>query len=204
MSPVEKVAEFANKMLIEHAEKANLVHEFKKDRLSTSQIAFKQVLAKIRANGNCSQGDIEEISDLLHNEWLKRNKIRASVEQRLLFKVLTSQSVEINGSGRLQKQVTVDSAGNETVIYKEKGVDVQIAVDITAQSYIDPAVEIYLLSSDSDLIPAINHSRKNKLNIIYIATEMRVTKSLRYSCNKFVVLSKENILEVFKNKTPIE
>lgn len=102
--------------------------------------------------------------------------------QRDLFNVLRKQKIEINLSGRIQK---LDGT------YKEKGVDVALASDIVGFSYEDADTEVFVLSSDTDLVPAIQKSRKRKTIVNYIAFDSLVVNSIRYICNKVFVIELE-------------
>jgi uncharacterized LabA/DUF88 family protein len=108
--------------------------------------------------------------------------------QRKLFNALREQHIEINTVGKIQQQKIQSADGTELLVFKEKGVDVQIAVDITALSYTDTAAEIFLFSSDSDLVPAVKHARKNNSTLHYICTENYITKALAYSANSMRVV----------------
>jgi uncharacterized LabA/DUF88 family protein len=56
--------------------------------------------------------------------------------------------------------------------FVEKGVDVRIAIDLVVGALEDMYDEAYVLSSDSDLVPAIEHiTRKTDKKVHYIAFE---------------------------------
>ncbi len=113
--------------------------------------------------------------------------------QRRLFSVLQKQNIEINLSGRIQ---------NFDGVYKEKGVDVAIAVDMIDFGLTDKTIEIYLWSNDSDLVPAIKRLRLKKIKVNYIAAHDNITKSILFNCNKTFILVKESIKKSFANKNP--
>jgi uncharacterized LabA/DUF88 family protein len=125
--------------------------------------------------------------------------------QRNLFNTLRLQNIEINITGKLQRNL-VEENNIKKWIYREKGVDVQMAVDITALSYTNKEAEIFLFSSDSDLLPAIDHAKSNGLNVNYICTDIKIVKSISFSCGKMYVVRKEEILKnIYKEiKTPAE
>ncbi len=54
-------------------------------------------------------------------------------------------------------------------VYAEKGVDVQIAVDLAVGAVKDRFDVAYLISSDSDLVPAVNVATKESKKVIYVA-----------------------------------
>lgn len=57
---------------------------------------------------------------------------------------------------------------NTEGVYHEKGVDVRIAVDLVAGAYEDQYDTAILVSSDSDLLPALEKVRSKKKKIIYV------------------------------------
>ena len=56
--------------------------------------------------------------------------------------------------------------------YHEKGVDVQIAVDMVRGAIKNEYDVCYLISSDTDLLPAIKDARTNGKKIIYVALKI--------------------------------
>jgi uncharacterized LabA/DUF88 family protein len=120
--------------------------------------------------------------------------------QRKLFNSLQKQHITINTVGKIQQQITIGKNDEEVLVFKEKGVDVQIAVDITALSYTDTNAEIYLFSSDSDLVPAVKHARKNNSSVFYICTEEYITKALAYSANAMRVVRATDIQKALQIK----
>ncbi len=53
-------------------------------------------------------------------------------------------------------------------IYHEKGVDVKIAVDMLAATYENLCDTICLVSSDTDLIPAVHKAREKGREVVYV------------------------------------
>lgn len=74
--------------------------------------------------------------------------------------------------------------------YQEKGVDVQIAVDMVDFAADDMYDTCYLLSSDTDLIPAIRASQKRGKKIIYVGFEGNLSIALRRVCSETVILNR--------------
>lgn len=113
--------------------------------------------------------------------------------QRKLRNTLINQGYEfiIAGNVRAQK---VDSK----VVFREKGVDVKIAVDLVSLAC-DKKLDIAILcSSDSDLQPAVAELRKRKIEIIYLGFETSPNKGLAYTTNKTILLRNPEILNGYK------
>ena len=80
-------------------------------------------------------------------------------------------------------------------IYSEKGVDVKIATDILRGAFLDEYNECYIVSSDTDIIPAIRCAIDIKRKtIVYVGFENFISKALDAHCSKTVILHKEQLL----------
>lgn len=113
-------------------------------------------------------------------------------QQRKLRNTLINQEYEfiIAGNVRAQK---VDGK----VVFREKGVDVKIAVDLVSlacDKNLDTAI---LCSSDSDLQPAIAELRKRKVEVIYLGFETNPNKGLAYTTNKTILLRNSEITTAY-------
>ena len=82
--------------------------------------------------------------------------------------------------------------------YHEKGVDVQIAVDIVRGAIKNEYDICYLISSDTDLLPAIKTAREEKKKIIYVAFENMVSRALMKNCSSSVVVTKKMLMQHIK------
>jgi uncharacterized LabA/DUF88 family protein len=84
------------------------------------------------------------------------------------------------------------------IIFKEKGVDVKIAVDIVSTACDKKVDGVILCSSDSDLQPAIKEARARGLEIIYLGFEINPNKGLMYTSNRSIIIRNSEILESLK------
>jgi uncharacterized protein (TIGR00288 family) len=104
--------------------------------------------------------------------------------QMALFTTLRLQNIAIH-KGFMMKN-------ND--IYSEKGVDVKIATDILRGAFLDEYDECYIISSDTDIIPAIRCAIDfKKKKIIYVGFENFISKALQAQCSKTIILKKENL-----------
>ena len=104
--------------------------------------------------------------------------------QMALFNTLGLQKVTIH-KGFMMKH-------ND--IYTEKGVDVKIATDILRGAFLDEYDECYIVSSDTDIIPAIRCAIDiKKKKVIYVGFENFISKALSAHCSRTVILKKEHI-----------
>ena len=83
-------------------------------------------------------------------------------------------------------------------VYHEKGVDVQIAVDMLVAAYENIADRIILVSSDTDLAPAIKKAREKSKIVEYIGFSHKPSVAMVSFCSESRLLTKEDILSFVK------
>ncbi|MBU2577269.1 NYN domain-containing protein [Patescibacteria group bacterium] len=83
--------------------------------------------------------------------------------------------------------------------YHEKGVDVHIAVDILVATYEDLCDRIILVSSDTDLAPAIKKAQEKGKIIEYVGFSHKPSVAMVRFCKESRLLTKEELLP-FVNK----
>ncbi len=114
--------------------------------------------------------------------------------QRILKQNLEKQGFEFLIAGNVRPQ-PISTNGKTTYIFKEKGVDVKIAVDLVSLSCdkkIDTAI---LCSSDSDLQPAITEIKRRGAKVVYLGFEISPNKGLTFTCNKTILFRNSEILK---------
>ena len=79
-------------------------------------------------------------------------------------------------------------------VYHEKGVDVHIAVDMLVATYENRADRIILVSSDTDLLPAVKQTRKKGTSVEYIGFSHKPSHAMIANCSHSRLLKKEDIL----------
>ena len=77
--------------------------------------------------------------------------------------------------------------------FHEKGVDVQIAVDLVAGAFENSFDTAILLSSDSDLVPAIRKARKYNKNVEYVGFANHPTFALQKYASLSRLLLKQDL-----------
>jgi uncharacterized LabA/DUF88 family protein len=116
-------------------------------------------------------------------------------EQRLLKTHLEAQGFEVILSGRVRGQMEIGRDGKSILIFKEKGVDVKIAVDMVSLSCDKKVKEIVLGSSDSDLQPVIKEVRDRKVSCIYLGFEAQPNKGISYTSNRTILIRNSELFE---------
>lgn len=84
--------------------------------------------------------------------------------------------------------------------FHEKGVDVQIAVDIVRGSIKNEFSKFYLISSDTDLLPAIQTAKDEGKEVTYIGFENFISRALQKNSSSYLILKKDQILKLAKSK----
>lgn len=82
--------------------------------------------------------------------------------------------------------------------YHEKGVDVQLAVDIMKGAYKNTYDICYLVSSDTDLIPAIKEEQSAGKKVIYVGFRHQVSYALHNQCKAHILLTKSDLSQFVK------
>ena len=103
--------------------------------------------------------------------------------QQLLFINLEKQGILV------KKGFMLKSDG----VYREKGVDVRIALDILRGALKDEYRRCFIISSDTDLVPAILDSRTTKKEIIYVGFEGKLSNALHAVCSRTILLARKQI-----------
>lgn len=120
-------------------------------------------------------------------------------KQRILKQNLEKQGFEFLIAGNVRPQ-PVSNNGKTTYVFKEKGVDVKIAVDLVSlccDKKIDTAI---LCSSDSDLQPAITELKRRGVKVVYLGFEISPNKGLTFTCNKTILFRNNEILKYCPSK----
>lgn len=80
----------------------------------------------------------------------------------------------------------------------EKGVDVNMAVDILVATYEDLCDSIILVSSDTDLIPVIKKAKEKGKNVMYVGFSHKPSVALVANCSVSKLLSKDDLEQFIK------
>lgn len=78
--------------------------------------------------------------------------------------------------------------------WHEKGVDVNIAVDILVATYENICDRIILVSSDTDLLPAIKKAREKGKTVEYIGFSHARSYAMINNCSNHHLLKREDLL----------
>lgn len=83
-------------------------------------------------------------------------------------------------------------------VFHEKGVDVQLAVDMLVAAYENLADRIILVSSDTDLAPAIKKAREKGKVVEYVGFSHKPSVAMVSFCSESRLLTKEELQALIK------
>ncbi len=169
-----------------------------KERLLLDKYNFKGLFDKA-LEGIKIDNTIFYFAHLKEHPDTKEKSRQLIAEQRLLKNSLQRQGFIVILSGRVRGQLEEDNRGKKTLIFKEKGVDVKVAVDMMVAACDGNLKTGIIGSSDSDLQPAIAELRNRNVECIYLGFEMMPNKGLVYTTNRTILIRNSEILE-FENK----
>jgi len=118
-------------------------------------------------------------------------------KQRVLKRNLENRGFEVIIAGRVRGHTERCPKGHETLTFKEKGVDVKMAVDMITLACTKKLKTAIIGSSDSDLQPAIKELRNQRVQRIYLGFESQPNKGLTYTTNRTILIRNSEV-EKFK------
>lgn len=107
--------------------------------------------------------------------------------------------LEKQGLSTVMCGVVRSNKTSKGIVFKEKGVDVYIAVDIVRKAYSKDYSEIYIASSDSDMNPAIKEAQSQKTKIVYVGFQKMPNKGIMYNSNESVLIRDNEIINSVNN-----
>ncbi|MCR4275500.1 MAG: NYN domain-containing protein [Candidatus Wolfebacteria bacterium] len=156
---------------------------------------FKGLLDKV-LQGIDIEKSIFYFAKIKEDPQTREKSKRLIEEQRLLKTHLEKQGFEVILTGRVRGHMENNGSSEKSIlVFKEKGVDVKIAVDMVSWSCDKKSDQIILGSSDSDLQPAIKEIRKRGTNCIYLGFETQPNKGLTYTTNRTILIRNSEIME---------
>ncbi len=132
-----------------------------------------------------------------HNETAKKSE-NLIEKQRQLKTRLEKQGFEVFITGSVRGHLEKCPRGHELLTFKEKGVDVQIAVDMMSLACRNELKLAIIGSSDSDLQPVIKEVKNLGVELVYLGFEQQPNKGLTYTTNRTILIRNAEVLEFFK------
>lgn len=123
----------------------------------------------------------------------KQRKLKTHLESQ-------SQSFKVIIAGRVRGQYETRKFRKNFLVFKEKGVDVRIAVDMVSMACDSKFSTAILASSDSDLQPAIKEVKKRGKVCLYLGFENSPNKGISYSCDRTVLVRNSEVIQFLPQK----
>lgn len=105
------------------------------------------------------------------------------------------------GNVRLQTYEPAQGKRTEKAVFKEKGVDVKLAVDLITDVCDKKVNTVFLASSDSDMVPVIREAKNRKAKTVYIGFATQPNKGLIATCDEAILLRPSEVISMFYPKS---
>jgi uncharacterized LabA/DUF88 family protein len=178
---LKAVQKIRSKLDITHFELRNLLTSLLSD---FGELEIRYYGTKIKI------GDITDKQTRLHAE--------AMVESQRRFKrALVNQQVGFVIAGNLRvRETNCRNCRKTTLVFKEKGVDVRLAVDMLVESH--KGVAQIVVSSDSDLLPAIRSAKQKGGYLCYLHHSATPNYAMIKSVDESRVFTNSQLIEAYK------
>lgn len=124
----------------------------------------------------------------LHPDTIRKSEELIRTQRKLRNNLLKiGYEFVIAGNVRAQK------VGSK-VVFREKGVDVKIAVDLVSLACDKKLDTAILCSSDSDLQPAVRELRIRQVEVVYLGFEASPNKGFTYTTNRTILLRNPEVI----------
>lgn len=165
----------------------------KKHEIDVTQIDLNKLISLALPTYKLDKKRFYSAKLQVHSDTITKSR-ELIVIQRILKTNLEKQGFEFILAGKVMPQ-EIKVYGKSKTIFKEKGVDVRIAVDLVSLSCDKDIDTALICSSDSDLQPAIAELRKRGIEVIYVGFENSPNKGLTYTSNKTVLFRNSEIIQ---------
>lgn len=129
---------------------------------------------------------------------------RFSDVSRRIRNTLNQQTISYNESGKLKirDSDSCKKCGHRDLRMQEKGVDVGIAVDMVVDALQNGVERLVLISSDTDLLPAIKVARAAGAKVVYVGFSNKTTKAIVAEADETEIIRDQEIIEAFDKLNP--
>jgi len=170
----------------------------KKQNFDFTRYDFNGLLDKV-LTGISIDKKIFYLGKLLFHPETKQKSSALIEKQRRLKSHLERQGFEVVIAGRVRGHIEKCPMGHEVLTFKEKGVDVRMAVDMITMASAGDLQLAIIASSDSDLQPAIAELRKNNVECIYLGFAHQSNKGLTFTTNKTILIRDSEVKDFWRH-----
>jgi len=132
-------------------------------------------------------------------------KSRTMVDsQRRLRNSLARQHIEFVESGKLKVRDgdLCRQCNTQDYHFQEKGVDVRLGVDMVLDAHNNDIAKMVLVSSDTDLIPAVEAALSKNKTVIYVGFSNKLTNALLNVASETQIIRDAEIMSAFDDANP--
>ena len=170
-----------------------------RDRKDIDFVDFRYMLEQIIPDKNIliRYYSVKRVEIIRRTRDLERKTKAIVSRQRKLRSLLFKQEIEFIGFGRIRLRDgdKCKKCHTQELHLQEKGVDVGLAVDMTAHA--SRVKTMYLVSSDSDLLPAIIMAKSKRCRIVYVGFSHRLTDSIADNVDNVIRIKDKTVIEAY-------
>lgn len=135
---------------------------------------------------------------------IHQKTLRFSDVARRLRNTFNAQHIHYNESGKLKLRDSdvCKHCGHQDLRLQEKGVDVGIAVDMVVDALQKNADKLVLISSDTDLLPAIKAAKAAGAHIVYVGFSDKTTKAIVAEAHETEIIRDQEVITAFDSLNP--
>ena len=177
-----------------------------KDKQDLYNLDIKGLLANIFPSDDVSikyyGAKIKVVSHM--GEEIHAKSRRFSDNLRRLKNTLAKQDIHFVESGKLKVRDSdiCKNCGHHDLRFQEKGVDVGIAVDMIVDASAGSLEQAVLLSSDTDLVPAMKVVKSFIANVTYLGFSDKLTNALNSIATKTETIRDAEIIDAYRRLNP--
>ncbi len=129
---------------------------------------------------------------------------RFSDTSRRVRNTLAAQDITYVESGKLKLRDSdrCKQCNLQDLKFQEKGVDVGIAVDLVVDCYKNDTAQCAIVSSDTDLLPAIKAVKDAGCKVTYVGFSGRLTNALVAECDTTETIRDSEIISAYEALNP--
>lgn len=170
------------------------IEEIDKDEIDFSRLNLNKLIDVVLKEFNISQKLFYGSRIHEYKETSKKSKELITL-QRNLKTHLEKQGFDYVIAGNVRAQ-EVRVGKTKKLIFREKGVDVKIAVDMVAGACDGVMDTVILCSSDSDLQPAVKEVKKRGIKVVYLGFQTNPNLGLSHTSDQAILFRNSEIVEV--------
>lgn len=161
--------------------------------LHTVNVDFDKLFNKVLQDLKPSKKIFYAARIHLHPDTKEKSEELIKIQRKLRNKLI-KQGFEFIIAGNVRAQKV-----GQKVIFREKGVDVKMGVDMVSMACRQHLETVILCSSDSDLQPAVKELRNRNIEVVYLGFGINPNKGLAYTTNRIILIRNSEVIEAYNN-----